>query len=106
MSLCTITTVDVYVSSVYLFFLQIGVLVAIVPKFIKCDPAVVIATIKQHGISLVIGSPAFLARLSTYASKHDIILPVAGVGGAPVYRYRYMYMIGYNYVEYKNICVL
>ena len=60
-----------------------------IPKFTKCDPAVVINTIKTHNISCMIGSPAFATRLSNYASQHHMMLPinVVGIGGAPVFRY-------------------
>ena len=58
------------------------------PNIIKCVPAEIVKHLKRFNATGVIGSPAFIEKLATYALKNNTTLPVkfAGVGGAPVFR--------------------
>ena len=98
--------------------LQVGAMCILIPKFTKCDPAIVLKLLKNHNTTVLTGSPYFLHRLAQYAAKHHIMLPVkyTAIGGAPVYHSMFrtialatpgkMAAVVYGSTEAEPMCML
>ena len=80
----THTFIHTYIHS----HLQIGAFCLLCPSIPKANPADIIKFAKKYNASGLLGSPAFVEKVASYAVKHNLTLPVkyTGLGGAPVFR--------------------